>query len=145
MDNLMNLIMAADSSKFKRPKKEFKLKRLSEMTGNEAFIELRGIGIIDVKSLFGVESIKETQGIDMVIKLEEWDKDKEYDRLGLEETYTEILGNRVVSHNIPIRPGRNLAVIVETAAVNWRQRKMGYNAAQELYNRVQQNLNKGME
>ena len=109
------------------------------------FIELRGIGIIDVKSLFGVESIKETQGIDMVIKLEEWDKDKEYDRLGLEETYTEILGNRVVSHNIPIRPGRNLAVIVETAAVNWRQRKMGYNAAQELYNRVQQNLNKGME
>ena len=114
-----------------------------EITGH--FIELRGIGIIDVKSLFGVESIKETQGIDMVIKLEEWDKDKEYDRLGLEETYTEILGNRVVSHNIPIRPGRNLAVIVETAAVNWRQRKMGYNAAQELYNRVQQNLNKGME
>ena len=109
------------------------------------FIELRGIGIIDVKSLFGVESIKETQGIDMVIKLEDWDKDKEYDRLGLEETYTEILGNKVVSHNIPIRPGRNLAVIVETAAVNWRQRKMGYNAAQELYNRVQQNLNKGME
>ena len=92
-----------------------------------------------------MESIKETQGIDMVIKLEDWDKDKEYDRLGLEETYTEILGNKVVSHNIPIRPGRNLAVIVETAAVNWRQRKMGYNAAQELYNRVQQNLNKGME
>lgn len=109
------------------------------------FIELRGIGIIDVKSLFGVESIKETQGIDMIIKLEDWDKDKQYDRLGLEETYTEILGNKVVSHNIPIRPGRNLAIIVETAAVNWRQRKMGYNAAKEIYNRVQQNLAKNLE
>lgn len=109
------------------------------------FIELRGIGIIDVKSLFGVESIKETQAIDIIIKLEDWDKDKQYDRLGLEETYTEILGNKVVSHNIPIRPGRNLAVIVETAAVNWRQRKMGYNAAKEIYNRVQQNLAKNLE
>lgn len=104
------------------------------------FIELRGIGIIDVKTLFGVGSVKETQGIDMVIKLEEWSRDKEYDRLGLEEEYTEFLGNKVVCHSIPIRPGRNLAVIVESAAVNHRQRKMGYNAAQELYNRVQRNL-----
>ncbi|MDO4633009.1 MAG: HPr(Ser) kinase/phosphatase [Eubacteriales bacterium] len=104
------------------------------------FIELRGIGIIDVKTLFGVESVKNTQGIDMVIKLEEWDREKEYDRLGLEEEYTEFLGNRVVCHALPIRPGRNLAVIVETAAVNHRQKKMGYNAAQELYNRVQQSL-----
>ncbi len=83
------------------------------------FIELRGIGIIDVKTLF---------------------KDKEYDRLGLEEEYTEYLGNRVVCHRIPIRPGRNLAVICESAAVNHRQKKMGYNAAQELYNRVQKSL-----
>ena len=104
------------------------------------FIELRGIGIIDVKTLFGVESVKETQGIDMVIKLEEWSKDKEYDRLGLEDNYTEYLGNKVVCHSIPIRPGRNLAVIVESAAVNHRQKKMGYNAAHELYNRVQRNL-----
>ena len=89
------------------------------------FIELRGIGIIDVKTLFGVESVKETQGIDMVIHLEDWDKDKEYDRFGLEEEYTEILGNKVVCHNLPVRPGRNLAVIVESAAVNWRQKKMG--------------------
>ncbi len=109
------------------------------------FIELRGIGIIDVKTLFGVESVKETQGIDMVIKLEEWNRDKEYDRLGLEEQYTEFLGNKVVCHSIPIRPGRNLAVIVESAAVNHRQKKMGYNAAQELYNRVQRNLAKGLE
>lgn len=106
------------------------------------FIELRGIGIIDVKTLFGVESVKNTQSIDLVIKLEEWDRDKEYDRLGLEEEYTEFLGNRVVCHSLPIRPGRNLAVIVESAAVNHRQKKMGYNAAKELYNRVQNSLMK---
>ena len=106
------------------------------------FIELRGIGIIDVKTLFGVESVKDTQSIDLVIKLEEWDKDREYDRLGLEEEYTEFLGNRVVCHSLPIRPGRNLAVIVESAAVNHRQKKMGYNAAQELYRRVQENMTK---
>ncbi|MCI8517610.1 MAG: HPr(Ser) kinase/phosphatase [Hungatella sp.] len=107
------------------------------------FIELRGIGIIDVKSLYGVESIKDTQSIDMVIKLEEWDRDKEYDRLGMEDQYTEFLGNQVVCHAIPIRPGRNLAIIVETAAINYRQKKMGYNAARELYNRVQANLGRG--
>ena len=104
------------------------------------FIELRGIGIIDVKTLFGVSSVRDTQNIDVVIQLEEWDKDKEYDRLGLEEEYTEYLGNRVVCHRIPIRPGRNLAIICESAAVNHRQKKMGYNAAQELYNRVQNAL-----
>ena len=75
------------------------------------FIELRGIGIIDVKTLFGVESVKDTQSIDMVIKLEEWDKDKEYDRLGMEDQYTEFLGNKIVCHSIPIRPGRNLSLI----------------------------------
>lgn len=104
------------------------------------FIELRGIGIIDVKTLFGVESVKNTQSIDLVIKLEEWDKDKEYDRLGLEEEHIEFLTNKVVCHSLPIRPGRNLAIIVEAAAVNHRQKKMGYNAAQELYNRVQNSL-----
>ncbi len=104
------------------------------------FIELRGIGIIDVKTLFGVSCVRDTQNIDLVIQLEEWDKDKDYDRLGLEEEYTEYLGNRVVCHRIPIRPGRNLAVICESAAVNHRQKKMGYNAAQELYNRVQKSL-----
>lgn len=106
------------------------------------FIELRGIGIIDVKTLFGVESVENTHAIDLVIKLEEWNKDKIYERLGLEEEYTEFLGNRVVSHSLPIRPGRNLAIIVETAAINHRQKKMGYNAAQELYRRVQKNLAK---
>ena len=101
---------------------------------------MRGVGIIDVKTLYGVSSVRETQTIDLVIKLEEWDKDREYDRLGLEEQYTEFLGNKVVCHSIPIRPGRNLAIIVESAAVNHRQKQMGYNAAQELYNRVQNSL-----
>ncbi len=103
-------------------------------------IELRGIGIIDVKTLYGVEAVKATQSIDMVIRLEDWDRDKEYDRLGMEEEYTEFLGNKVACHTLPIRPGRNLAIIVETAAVNHRQKKMGYNAAHELYRRMQENL-----
>ncbi len=106
------------------------------------FIELRGVGIIDVKALFGASVVKDTQSIDLVIKLAEWDKDKEYDRIGLEEEYTEYLGNKIVCHNIPIRPGRNLAIICEAAAVNFRQKKMGYNAAQELYRRFQENMAK---
>lgn len=109
------------------------------------FIELRGIGIVDVKTLYGVECVKEKQQIDLVIKLSDWKKDAEYDRLGLEEEYIEYLGNKVVCHSLPIRPGRNLAVICEAAAVNHRQKKMGYNAAQELYRRVQENIAKGQE
>ena len=105
-------------------------------------IEVRGIGIIDVKALYGASSVKDTQSIDLVIRLEEWSRDKEYDRLGLEDSYTEYLGNKVVCHNIPIRPGRNLSIICESAAVNHRQKKMGYNAAQELYARVQNSLAK---
>lgn len=106
------------------------------------FIELRGIGIIDCKMLFGVESVKEQETIDLVIKLEEWNREKEYDRLGLQEEYIEILENKVVCHSIPIRPGRNLAIIVEAAAINHRQKSMGYNAAVELNNRVMGNLKK---
>lgn len=128
------------------------IKRVSEATliGTSPditrhFIELRGIGIIDVKTLFGVEHVKKTQNIDLVIKLEDWNREADYDRLGLEEQYIELLGNKVVCHSIPIRPGRNLAVIVESAAVNHRQKKMGYNAAQELYNRVTGNIRKKEE
>ena len=106
------------------------------------FIELRGIGIIDVKMLYGAECVKGHQAIDLVINLSEWKKDAEYDRLGLEENYTEYLGNKVICHNIPIRPGRNLAMICESAAVNHRQKKMGYNAAQEFYNRINENMTK---
>lgn len=104
-------------------------------------IELRGIGIIDVKTLFGVESVKMSQSIDLVIQLEEWNKNTDFDRMGLEEKYIEFLGNKVVCHAIPIRPGRNLAVILECAAINFRAKKMGYNAAQELYDRVTGSLN----
>ncbi len=109
------------------------------------FIELRGIGIVDVKALYGAESVKDSQTIDLVIKLEEWDKAKPYDRLGMEEEYTDYLGTQVVCHHIPIRPGRNLAIICETAAVNYRQKKMGYNATKELYKRVQENMAKKRE
>ena len=100
------------------------------------FIEVRGIGIIDVSKMFGIQAIKETQNIDLVIKLEMWDNKKEYDRLGLKDEFTEILGNNVVCQTIPIRPGRNLAMIGESAAVNHRMKKMGYSAAQALSDRL---------
>ena len=106
------------------------------------FIEVRGIGIVDCKTLFGVESVKEVHTIDLAIKLEDWDSTKEYERLGLSENYMDILGNDIVCHRIPIRPGRNLAIIVESAAINHRQKAMGYNAAVELNNRVTNNLEK---
>lgn len=109
------------------------------------FIELRGIGIVDVKTLFGVESVMYNQTIDMVIRLEDWNREANYDRLGLDEEYIEFLGNKVVCYSIPIRPGRNLAVIVESAAINYRAKKMGYNAAQELYNRVTGSLSNNTE
>ena len=108
-------------------------------------IELRGIGIIEVKTLFGVESVKVSQSIDLVIQLEEWNKNTDFDRMGLEEKYIEFLGNKVVCHAIPIRPGRNLAVILESAAINFRAKKMGYNAAQELYDRVTGNIQRAEE
>ncbi|MBR1700840.1 MAG: HPr(Ser) kinase/phosphatase [Lachnospiraceae bacterium] len=104
------------------------------------FIELRGIGIVDVKALFGAAAVMDTQQVNLVIHLEDWDKDKEYDRLGLEENYIEYLGNKVVCHTLPIRPGRNLAIICESAAANHRQKEMGYNAAKELYTRVQNSI-----
>lgn len=108
-------------------------------------IELRGIGIIDVKTIFGVESIKKSQTIDCVVKLVEWDKNTYFDRMGLEDNYTEFLGNQVICYTIPIRPGRNLAVILESATINFRAKKLGYNAAQELYDKVTGNINKPRE
>ena len=106
------------------------------------FIELRGVGIIDVRQMFGVEAVKTTQNIDLVINLEIWDDKSEYERLGLDENYMDILGNKVVSHSIPIRPGRNIAMICEAAAVNHRQKKMGYNSAKILNERILANLHK---
>ena len=96
------------------------------------FIELRGIGIINARRIFGMGAVKISEKIDMVINLEIWDNTKVYDRMGIDSEYTEILGNRVPVLTIPVKPGRNLAIIIEVAAMNNRQKKMGYNAAQEL-------------
>ena len=108
------------------------------------FIEIRGIGILDVKYLYGVGSVKMTENINLVIHLELWDEKKHYDRLGLVEQYTNILGIDVPSLNIPVRPGRNLAIIVEVAAMNNRQKKMGYNAAKVLSERVMWDVKKNV-
>lgn len=96
------------------------------------FIELRGIGVINARRIFGMGAVKLFEKIDMVIQLEDWDPTKAYDRLGLENEFTKILGVKVPVITVPITPGRNLAVIVETAAMNNRQKKMGYNGAKEL-------------
>ncbi len=98
------------------------------------FIELRGIGIINARQLFGMGAIKTSEKIDMVVNLEIWDNTKVYDRMGLDNEYMEILGVEVPTMRIPVKPGRNLAVIIEVAAMNNRQKKIGYNAAKDLLN-----------
>ena len=100
------------------------------------FIELRGIGIINISRIFGVGAVKLTEKIDLVINLEHWDSNKSYDRMGLESEKTEILGLQIDSLTIPIKPGRNLAIIIEVAAMNNRQKKLGYNAAQDLLKKL---------
>lgn len=100
------------------------------------FLELRGIGIINARRLFGIGAVKVTEKIDMVVKMELWDRNKVYDRMGIENEFTEILGIKVPSLTIPVKPGRNLAIILEVAAMNNRQKKMGYNAAQELLEKL---------
>lgn len=119
------------------------IKKVSEITlvGSSPeiirhLIEVRGIGIMDVKNLFGVGSVKLTEKIDLVINLEIWNEKKYYDRLGLTDEYMDILGIKVPSLVIPVRPGRNLAIIVEVAAMNNRLKKLGFNAAKELNKRV---------
>lgn len=136
-------LVADDAVEIKKVSKQTLIGTCPELI--RYFIELRGIGIIDVREMFGVASVKQTQTIDLVIKLEMWDNKKEYDRLGLNEEYTEILGNKIASHSIPVRPGRNLAIICESAAINYRQKKMGYNAAETLQSRVNQNIEKELE
>lgn len=96
------------------------------------FMELRGIGVINARRIFGMSAVKITEKIDMIIQLEQWDNSKFYDRLGTENEYMEILGIRVPSITIPVKPGRNLAVIIEVATMNSRLKKLGYHPAQEL-------------
>ena len=107
------------------------------------YIELRGIGIIDVRQLFGMRAIKDHSHVDMVVHLEPWDQTKFYDRLGIEDNYTDILGVQVPIVTIPVRPGRNLATIIEVAAMNIRTRRYGYNAAAELTRRIEEMAAKG--
>jgi HPr kinase/phosphorylase len=100
------------------------------------FAELRGIGIVDVKNIFGIGSVKDSERVDLVISLENWDEKKTYERLGLVTEYVEILGVKIPQLTIPVRPGRNLATIFEIAVMNNKQRKMGYNAVEELNRRI---------
>jgi len=109
------------------------------------FIEIRGVGILDVKNLYGMGSVKVMETISLIINLELWDENKSYDRLGLDDQYTEILGIKVPSLTIPVRPGRNLAIIVEVAAMNTRQKSMGYNAAKVLSDRMMRELRQSQE
>ena len=104
------------------------------------FLELRGIGIINVRRLFGMGSVKVTEKIDMIVELEPWDSEKVYDRMGMDNEFTSILGVLIPCTTIPVKPGRNLAVILEVAAMNNRQKKMGYNAAQELLDNLGLNM-----
>ncbi|MGI6211033.1 MAG: HPr(Ser) kinase/phosphatase [Anaerovoracaceae bacterium] len=110
----------------------------SEITRH--FLEIRGIGIVNVREMFGVESIRDTKAIDMIIHMEDWNDQSEFDRLGLEEHFTKIIEKDVITYNIPIRPGRNVAIIVEGAAVNNRAKKMGYNAAEALSDRLTEKM-----
>ena len=104
------------------------------------YVELRGVGIVDVRRLFGMGSVKETEKIDLVINLEAWQNGKMYDRLGLDEQYTEILGISVPSIVLPVCPGRNLSVVIEVAAMNNRQKRMGYNTAEEFNKRLMESM-----
>ena len=108
------------------------------------YIELRGIGIINVAKLFGMGAVKAENEINLVVNIEPWNNQAVYDRLGAESSYTEILGVKVPTYTIPITPGRNLAVILEVAAMNNRQRKMGYNAALELTEQINRSFDANM-
>ncbi|MBO4873294.1 MAG: HPr(Ser) kinase/phosphatase [Lachnospiraceae bacterium] len=103
-------------------------------------MELRGIGVIDVKALFGVESVEDEKQISMAIRFEEWEHGKVFNRLNMKEDFVEYLGNKLVCYTVPMSPGRNSAVIVETAALNFRQKRMGYDAATELERRVMEKM-----
>ncbi len=104
------------------------------------YVELRGIGVVDVRRLFGMGSVKETEKVDMIINLEQWVQGKMYDRMGLETEYTDIMGIQIPSITIPVKPGRNLAVVLEIAAMNNRQKKMGYNTAEEFNKKLLESM-----
>lgn len=106
------------------------------------FLEIRGLGILDIERLYGIGAVKKWEAIDLVVQLEEWDSQKEYDRLGLDDEYIDILGKKVLKLTIPVRPGRNMAMILEVATRNTRQKQFGYNAAIELDKRMKHEYEK---
>ena len=108
------------------------------------YIELRGIGVVDVQQLFGMSAVREDQDIDLVVNLEQWNDNTMYDRLGLEELYTVILDVKVPALTVPVKPGRNLAIIVEVAAMNNRHKKMGYNAAQAFTQQINEHFDQAL-
>ncbi|HZK00140.1 MAG TPA: HPr(Ser) kinase/phosphatase [Tissierellaceae bacterium] len=122
------------------------IKRIDDMLQGKSpeltrhFMEIRGLGILDIERLYGVGSVKNDEFIEMVIELELWDDSREYDRIGLDETYTEILGIPVSTSVVPVRPGRNVAMIIEVAARNFRQKALGYNAANELNEKIMKQI-----
>lgn len=127
------------------------LKRLDNKLKGQAsnlirhFMEIRGIGILDIERLYGVGAVKQSETLDLVIELEYWDEEKTYDRTGLDEEYMDILGVKIERVLLPIQPGRNIAMIVEVAARNNRQKKLGYNAAKTLDERIQNEIKKRQE
>lgn len=127
-------LVADDAVEIKRVSSKTLLGTAPELIRH--YIELRGIGIVDVRRIFGMGSVSETERIDLVIKLEHWNSEKMYDRFGLEEEFEDLLGINLPAITVPVHPGRNLAVIIEIAAMNHRQKKMGYNTAEEFNKRL---------
>ena len=131
-------LIADDAVEIKRVSEKTLVGSAPEMIRH--YVELRGIGIVDIRRLFGVGAVKNTERIDMVIQLENWVEGKMYDRLGMEEETLDILGIEVPSITVPVRPGRNLAIILEIAAMNNRQKRMGYNTALEFNKKLMQQM-----
>ena len=131
-------LIADDAVEIKRVSATTLIGRAPEIIRH--YVELRGIGIVDVRRLFGMGAVKESEKIDLIINLETWQEDKMYDRLGLDHSTTDILGIEVPSIVIPVSPGRNLSVVIEVAAMNNRQKKMGYNSAEEFNKRLMQSM-----
>ena len=131
-------LIADDAVEIKRVSATTLVGRAPELIRH--YVELRGIGIVDVRRLFGMGSVKETEKIDLVINLEPWQDGKMYDRLGLDEETTDILGIKVPSIVLPVCPGRNLSVVIEVAAMNNRQKRMGYNTAVEFNKKLMESM-----
>ena len=136
-------LIADDAVEIRRVSRDSLIGTAPEMI--RYYMELRGIGVVDVRHIYGVGAVKPETSIDLVVKFEIWDDEKRYDRLGLDTEYTEILGARVPCVTIPVGAGRNLAVILELAAMNNRQKKMGYNAAQTLAQDHDRMIDEGAE